>query len=110
ATGATNAAAAAAVIAANSNTVDDLGPMPAGWQLSKTDNERMFFIDHVNKRTTWIDPRTGKPSPLPAAQREINQNGPLPVIRTLPDGRVYYIDHLNKNTTWTDPRIAGPVS
>ncbi|CAF1233195.1 unnamed protein product [Adineta steineri] len=112
ATGATNAAAAAAVIAANSNTVDDLGPMPAGWQLSKTDNERMFFIDHVNKRTTWIDPRTGKPSPLPAAQREINQNGPLPAhweVRTLPDGRVYYIDHLNKNTTWTDPRIAGPT-
>ncbi|CAF4309565.1 unnamed protein product, partial [Rotaria sordida] len=35
-------------------------------------------IDHAHKRTTWIDPRTGKPSPSPDAQRELNQNGPLP--------------------------------
>ncbi|CAF5098122.1 unnamed protein product, partial [Rotaria sp. Silwood1] len=59
-----------------------------------------------------IDPRTGKPTPIPSAQRELNQNGPLPShweARTLPDGRVYYIDHLNKITTWTDPRVAGPV-
>ncbi len=26
-----------------------------------------------------IDPRTGKPSPQSAAQREVNKNGPLPV-------------------------------
>jgi E3 ubiquitin-protein ligase NEDD4 len=50
--------------------------------MSKTDNDRVFFIDHINKRTTWIDPRTGKSSPLPAAQRELNQNGPLPVSKT----------------------------
>ncbi|CAF5181307.1 unnamed protein product, partial [Rotaria sp. Silwood1] len=25
-----------------------------------------------------IDPRTGKPSPSPDVQRELNQNGPLP--------------------------------
>ncbi|CAF0748147.1 unnamed protein product [Rotaria sordida] len=95
-----------------SASTDDLGPLPPGWQKSKTENERAFFIDHINKRTTWIDPRTGKPSPIPSAQRELNENGPLPdhwEVRTLPDGRVYYIDHLNKTTTWTDPRIAGPV-
>jgi uncharacterized protein YbdZ (MbtH family) len=28
--------------------------VPAGWQMSKTENERLFFIDHVNKRTTWV--------------------------------------------------------
>ncbi len=68
-----------------------------------------------------IDPRTGKPSPQPAAQQELNKYGPLPVrkrkleiknylsnfflqehweIRTLPDGRVYYIDHC-KNYCFT---------
>ncbi len=26
-----------------------------------------------------VDPRTGKPSPQPAAQRELSQNGALPV-------------------------------
>ncbi|UJR33213.1 hypothetical protein I4U23_020668 [Adineta vaga] len=94
------------------DTTDGLGPLPPGWQMSRTDNERTFFIDHINKRTTWVDPRTGKPSPSPATAREINPNGPLPAqweVRTLPDGRVYYIDHLNKTTTWTDPRVAGPA-
>ncbi|CAF3414901.1 unnamed protein product [Rotaria sp. Silwood1] len=99
-------------IATPTASTDDLGPLPPGWQMSKTENERAFFIDHINKRTTWIDPRTGKPTPIPSAQRELNQNGPLPShweARTLPDGRVYYIDHLNKTTTWTDPRVAGPA-
>ncbi|CAF1348466.1 unnamed protein product [Rotaria sordida] len=106
----TNIRAAAATIVVSSS--DELGPLPSGWQMSKTEHGRIFFIDHAHKRTTWIDPRTGKPSPSPDAQRELNQNGPLPAhweVRTLPDGRVYYIDHLNKITTWTDPRIAGPA-
>lgn len=93
-------AAAAIAAAATTSTPDELGPLPPGWQLSKTDNERDFFIDHINKRTTWvrqkqsrseeflrfshqIDPRTGKPSPMPAAQRELNQNGPLPVSQSV---------------------------
>lgn len=78
-------------------TQDDLGPLPPGWQMSKNDNERTFFIDHLNKRTTWVgnaealsfiwlllfflqvDPRTGKPSPIPSAQNDSNQTAPLPV-------------------------------
>ncbi|CAF1517784.1 unnamed protein product [Rotaria magnacalcarata] len=94
------------------STVDELGRLAPNWQMFTADNGRVFYIDHVNKRTTWIDPRTGKPTLLPAVQTELSQNGPLPAnweIRTLTDGRVYYIDHLSKTTTWTDPRIAGPA-
>jgi len=29
-----------------------------------------------------VDPRTGKPSAQPANQRELKENGPLPVIKT----------------------------
>lgn len=71
--------AAAATAAATASTSDELGPLPAGWQMSRTENDRLFFIDHINKQTTWIDPRTGKPSTVPAAQRELSENGPLPV-------------------------------
>jgi hypothetical protein len=35
-------------------TNDGLGPLPSGWQMSKTENGRFFFIDHINKRTTWV--------------------------------------------------------
>jgi len=40
---------------ATNTTSDDLGPLPPGWQMSKTENERTFFIDHINKRTTWVN-------------------------------------------------------
>jgi hypothetical protein len=36
-------------------STDNLGPLPPGWQMSRTDNERSFFIDHINKRTTWVN-------------------------------------------------------
>ena len=36
------------------STGDDLGVLPSGWQMSKTDAGRVFFIDHINKRTTWV--------------------------------------------------------
>jgi hypothetical protein len=35
-------------------TSDELGPLPPGWQMSRTENDRLFFIDHINKRTTWV--------------------------------------------------------
>lgn len=110
--GSTAAASATAASVAAGASTDDLGPLPPGWQMSRTDTDRSFFIDHINKRTTWIDPRTGKPSPQPGTQQETTQKAALPEnweMRTLPDGRVYYIDHHNKITTWTDPRIAGPT-
>lgn len=36
--------------------------LPSGWEARKDERGREFFIDHTNKRTTWEDPRTGKPS------------------------------------------------
>lgn len=39
-----------------------LGPLPPGWEIRHTEQGRMFFVDHKGKKTTWIDPRTGKPS------------------------------------------------
>ena len=53
-------------------------PLPPGWDFSYSDKGRMFFIDHVNKTTSWIDPRTGKPSPVPNLDFEA-RIGPLPV-------------------------------
>lgn len=53
-------------------------PLPPGWDFSYSDKGRMFFIDHVNKTTSWIDPRTGKPSPTPNFDFE-SRIGPLPV-------------------------------
>jgi hypothetical protein len=49
--------AASVAAATAANVPDELGPLPAGWQMSRTENERAFFIDHINKRTTWVRKR-----------------------------------------------------
>jgi E3 ubiquitin-protein ligase NEDD4 len=33
---------------------DELGPLPHGWQMTRNDNGRVYFIDHDNKKTTWV--------------------------------------------------------
>lgn len=89
-------------------------PLPPGWDFSYSDKGRMFFIDHANKTTSWIDPRTSKPSVIPNLDFE-NRIGALPSgweERRHHDGRIFYIDHIRRQTQWEDPRLqkfAGPA-
>nr|CAH7759345.1 unnamed protein product [Callosobruchus chinensis] len=39
--------------------------LPAGWSVQRAPNGRLFFIDHNERTTSWVDPRTGRPSPMP---------------------------------------------
>lgn len=53
--------------------------LPPGWTMQIAPNGRMFFIDHNEKKTTWIDPRTGRASPMPSQTRPPEDDlGPLP--------------------------------
>ncbi|KAG9508647.1 E3 ubiquitin-protein ligase NEDD4, partial [Fragariocoptes setiger] len=42
--------------------LDDLGPLPDGWQELVHSDGRIFFIDHNNKTTQWEDPRLNNPN------------------------------------------------
>ncbi|XP_060041108.1 WW domain-containing oxidoreductase isoform X2 [Erinaceus europaeus] len=33
------------------------GDLPYGWEQETDDNGQVFFVDHINKRTTYLDPR-----------------------------------------------------
>ncbi len=94
-TNTTNSPTSGVVVQENGvRTSPDEPPLPPGWDFSRSDKGRIFFIDHVNKQTTWIDPRTGKPSPQPDYKGNII--GPLPAgweERRHVDGRIFYIDH-----------------
>ena len=82
----------------------------------------MFFINHTDKKTTWVDPRTGRPSALPNSggaagggslpnRPHVDDLGPLPEgweERVHTDGRIFFIDHNNRVTQWEDPRISNP--
>ncbi|MPC61387.1 Protein WWC2 [Portunus trituberculatus] len=32
-------------------------PLPSGWEIGHDYDGKVYFIDHNNKKTTWIDPR-----------------------------------------------------
>jgi len=93
--------------------------LPRGWSMQVAPNGRVFFIDHRNKTTTWVDPRTGQPSRNPKKNNVPNRPkntfvddlGPLPngwEERVHSDGRIFFIDHNRKTTQWEDPRLNNP--
>uniref|UniRef100_A0A8C7TQE2 E3 ubiquitin-protein ligase n=1 Tax=Oncorhynchus mykiss TaxID=8022 RepID=A0A8C7TQE2_ONCMY len=51
-------------------------------------NGRMYFVDHIEKRTTW-----DRPDSLPSGWER----------RVDPMGRVYFVDHITRTTTWQRP-------
>ncbi|XP_065358862.1 E3 ubiquitin-protein ligase Nedd-4 isoform X2 [Calliphora vicina] len=93
-------------------TAEDEEPLPPRWSMQVAPNGRTFFIDHASRRTTWIDPRNGRASPMPNQTRRVEDDlGPLPEgweERVHTDGRVFYIDHNTRTTQWEDPRLSNP--
>lgn len=96
---------------------DGRGPLPQGWDIQVAPNGRTFYIDHIHKTTTWIDPRDGQASST-TRLREVRSDelGELPAgweQRVHTDGRIFFIDHNTRRTQWEDPRfetsIAGPA-
>jgi len=99
-------------------------PLPNGWEIRYSEIGRPYFIDHINKRSTYDDPRIpflqsyGYPSQPGLMQypsqtfdqvsSSIGPTSPLPngwEMRYSETGRPYFIDHINKRSTYDDPRI-----
>ncbi|XP_023818353.1 transcriptional coactivator YAP1 isoform X2 [Oryzias latipes] len=62
----------AADVAATSIIPDDV-PLPPGWEMAKTPAGQRYFLNHLDKTTTWLDPRL---SQLQSAQHPI-ANAPV---------------------------------
>eukprot|EP00123_Amoebidium_parasiticum_P018064 comp24090_c0_seq1/m.43425 comp24090_c0_seq1/g.43425 ORF comp24090_c0_seq1/g.43425 comp24090_c0_seq1/m.43425 type:complete len:807 (-) comp24090_c0_seq1:650-3070(-) len=71
-------------------------PLPPGWEMRIAGNGQPYFVDHNNRRTQWLDPRSeGAQLPLPRGWAQ----------GVTPEGRVYFIDHNTRRTTFEDPRL-----
>ncbi|XP_011648280.1 transcriptional coactivator YAP1 [Pogonomyrmex barbatus] len=97
------------------STVDDLGPLPHGWEQARTPEGQIYFLNHITRTTTWEDPRKTAAAASVAAvaaaaveSNKPNSLGPLPdgweQARTA-EGEVYFINHQSRTTSWFDPRI-----
>ncbi|KAM8830943.1 E3 ubiquitin-protein ligase Itchy-like isoform 2-T2 [Synchiropus picturatus] len=64
------------------------GPLPPGWEQRVDQTGRVYYVDHVGKRTTWE-----RPEPLPPGWER----------RVDPMGRFYFVDHITRTTTWQRP-------
>uniref|UniRef100_A0AAQ5YBT2 E3 ubiquitin-protein ligase n=1 Tax=Amphiprion ocellaris TaxID=80972 RepID=A0AAQ5YBT2_AMPOC len=60
----------------------------ARWEQRVDQNGRVYYVDHIEKRTTW-----DRPESLPTGWER----------RVDPMGRVYYVDHITRTTTWQRP-------
>lgn len=41
---------------------EDMNDLPEGWEVSLTKEGIPYFVNHISHETTWVDPRTQKPS------------------------------------------------
>jgi len=41
-----------------------LGPLPRGWEQGVTPEGDIYYINHIDKTTSWFDPRIRKHSPV----------------------------------------------
>ncbi|XP_039513210.1 WW domain-containing transcription regulator protein 1 isoform X2 [Pimephales promelas] len=100
-------------------------PLPPGWEMAYTPNGQKYFLNHIEKITTWHDPRKNlTPSVTQMGlhnQASTNGNiqqrsmalsqpnlGQLPEAweqAVTPQGETYFIDHKTQSTSWLDPRV-----
>ncbi|KAG9490808.1 hypothetical protein GDO78_006247 [Eleutherodactylus coqui] len=80
-------------------------PLPEGWEEARDVDGKVYYIDHANKTTSWIDPRDRYTKPLTFADC-IGDELPLGWEEAY-DAQVgvYYIDHNTQTTQIEDPRV-----
>lgn len=106
------------------------GDLPPNWERRVDSMNRVYYVDHNTRTTTWHHPTASVDSLRRSAVRESPPNvghvvgGTATNRATVPasnvnsislpagweqrftaDGRAYFVDHSNRRTTWQDPRV-----
>uniref|UniRef100_A0A3Q3G9T5 WW and C2 domain containing 1 n=1 Tax=Labrus bergylta TaxID=56723 RepID=A0A3Q3G9T5_9LABR len=79
-------------------------PLPEGWEEARDFDGKVYYIDHINHCTSWIDPRDRHTKPLTFADC-IGDELPVGWEEAYdPAVGSYYVDHNTKSTQLEDPR------
>ncbi|XP_047463285.1 protein KIBRA [Mugil cephalus] len=79
-------------------------PLPEGWEEARDFDGKVYYIDHINQCTSWIDPRDRQTKPLTFADC-IGDELPVGWEEAFdPVVGAYYVDHNTKSTQLEDPR------
>ncbi|XP_023565277.1 transcriptional coactivator YAP1 isoform X1 [Octodon degus] len=73
------------------------GPLPDGWEQAMTQDGEIYYINHKNKTTSWLDPRL---DPRFAMNQRIGQSAPVkqppPLAPQSPQGAVMGSNNSNQ--------------
>lgn len=79
-------------------------PLPEGWEEARDFDGKVYYVDHINHCTSWIDPRDRQTKPLTFADC-IGDELPVGWEEAYdPAVGPYYVDHNTKSTQLEDPR------
>uniref|UniRef100_A0A8C9WVY6 WW and C2 domain containing 1 n=1 Tax=Sander lucioperca TaxID=283035 RepID=A0A8C9WVY6_SANLU len=79
-------------------------PLPEGWEEARDFDGKVYYVDHINHCTSWIDPRDRQTKPLTFADC-IGDELPIGWEEAYdPAVGAYYVDHNTKRTQLEDPR------
>uniref|UniRef100_A0A8C6T6D7 WW and C2 domain containing 1 n=1 Tax=Neogobius melanostomus TaxID=47308 RepID=A0A8C6T6D7_9GOBI len=79
-------------------------PLPEGWEEARDYDGKVYYIDHINHCTSWIDPRDRHTKPLTFADC-IGDELPVGWEEAYdPAVGPYFVDHNTKSTQLEDPR------
>ncbi|XP_061638728.1 transcriptional coactivator YAP1 isoform X3 [Phyllopteryx taeniolatus] len=68
------------------------GPLPEGWEQAITSEGEIYYINHKNKTTSWLDPRLDPRFAL--NQQRISQSAPVKQGGQLPSGTLGSVNQL----------------
>ncbi|XP_014241727.1 transcriptional coactivator YAP1-A-like isoform X1 [Cimex lectularius] len=77
--------------------LDELGPLPPGWEQARTSEGQIYFLNHITQTTTWEDPRK-----TAAAQQQRSQEM-LNTVPTSPHPPTSPQPHQSKNGGVSSP-------
>ncbi|KAH8733670.1 hypothetical protein BGZ61DRAFT_528933 [Ilyonectria robusta] len=66
--------------------------VPRGWERAKSEDGKVYYVNHFSGTTTWSDPRYD--TNLPEGWER----------RIAPNERPYYVDHNTRMTSWDAPQ------
>ncbi|KAI9511322.1 HECT-domain-containing protein [Russula earlei] len=69
--------------------MSQLGPLPSGWEMRLTSGNRVYFVDHTTRTTTWDDPRSRPLLDANVPQHKRDFRRKVVYFRSLPAMRMY---------------------
>jgi len=86
---------------AGQQPIANLGPLPEGWEQKSTPEGDVYFINHIDKTTTWLDPRVPahlqKPPTMQHASGLSGNRPPPPIGINSPPSIMAALSAMNNN-------------